>query len=75
MGLVSMIRNMIFTRPPGPEVLAARTLVNRISEHADAIRTSAEKYTRHRDPFAAMMADMYNRDQVSRIWRGNEPPT
>lgn len=29
-------------------------------------------YLRHHDPFAAMVGDMYNLGQVSRIYRGTE---
>lgn len=59
------------TRERAPEAEQARSLAQSISERADAITNHLKKYQRSRDPFAAMMADMYNRDQVSRIHRGN----
>lgn len=77
MGLLNSIREMLFHREPEPEATAARQLAQRISEHSDAIQNGAEKYIRAKDPFAALMADLYNRDQLSRAWLGNGdgPPT
>lgn len=71
-GIVNMIRELLFSRREDATVQEARELAHRISAHADAIKNGAEKYIRSRDPFAALMADMYNRDQVNRIYRGNE---
>jgi hypothetical protein len=51
----------------------ARELAYRISKRADEISEHFKGYQRARDPFAAMMADMYNRDQLSRIHHGNRP--
>lgn len=70
MGLMNAIRRYLFSREPEPEIEEARRLACRIGEHADAIKNGADKYVRAKDPFAALMADMYNRDQVSRIWMG-----
>lgn len=72
MSLVSMLRGWLFTRGGEAEASEARFLAHRISDHADAITSGAQKYIRARDPFAALMADMYNREQVNRIYRGNE---
>jgi hypothetical protein len=57
-------------REPAPEAVQARELVRRIEEQADFINGQLKSYQRSRDPFAAMMADMYNRDQLNRIHRG-----
>lgn len=57
-------------REEEPETVEARTLANRISERADALTEHLSTYQRSRDPFAALMADMYNRDQMNRIHRG-----
>lgn len=73
MGLMGAIRSMLFSRAANPEVAASRHLAARISEHAEAIQRGASKYVRSRDPFAAFMADLYNRDEMSRVWRG--PPS
>ena len=56
-------------REPEPETEAARRLAQKISERADALTEHFRGYQRARDPFAAMMADIYNRDQLSRLHR------
>jgi len=48
----------------------AREIARRISEASDQLNENLQKYHRARDPFAALMADLYNRDQLSRIYRG-----
>jgi hypothetical protein len=60
-------------RPRDPEAEEARDLANRISRRADELTNHLKTYQRSRDPFAAMMADMYNRDQLSRLHRSNKP--
>lgn len=55
------------SRKPVPEAEQARQLSERISQKADEINSQLNRYQRARDPFAAMMADMYNRDQLSRL--------
>lgn len=60
------------SRPPAPEAVQARELATSISRRADEISAYFQTYQRARDPFAAMMADMYNRDQLARIHRGPE---
>lgn len=57
-------------REPAPEAEVARELAAKISQRADEISEHFKTYQRSRDPFAAMMADMYNRDQLSRMHRG-----
>lgn len=59
-------------RPVEPETTQARELAQSISAKADALQGQLQKYNRSRDPFAAMMADMYNRDQLNRMHLG--PP-
>ena len=54
-------------REPVPEAEQARQLSESISQRADEIQAQLRQYQRARDPFAAMMADMYNRDQLSRL--------
>ena len=56
-------------REPEPETEVARQLAQRISVRADALTEHLKGYQRSRDPFAAMMADIYNRDQLSRLHR------
>lgn len=56
-------------REPEPETEVARQLAQRISMKADELTETFRGYQRARDPFAAMMADMYNRDQLSRLHR------
>lgn len=70
MWIMDAVREVLFGRPANREAVLARQLSQLIGEHADAIKNGAEKYTRAKDPFAALMADMYNRDQVERIWMG-----
>lgn len=55
-------------RAMAPESVQAKELSQRIAEKADALTEHLQTYQRSRDPFAALMADMYNRDQVSKIW-------
>ena len=57
------------TREPDPETEVARQLARRISVKADQLTEHLRTYQRSRDPFAAMMADMYNRDQLTRLHR------
>lgn len=59
-----------FSREIGPEVQQAREVANRISERAEALQENLKVYQRSKDPFAAMMADLYNRDQLTRLHRG-----
>lgn len=59
-------------RQAEPETVRARELARSISAKADSLQETLQKYNRSRDPFAAMMADMYNRDQLSRMHLG--PP-
>jgi hypothetical protein len=58
-----------FRREPEPETTVAREVSQRISQKADELSEHLKKYQRARDPFAAMMADMYNRDQLSNLHR------
>jgi hypothetical protein len=60
-------------RAPEPETIIARELAQRIGVKADELSEHFRNYNRSRDPFAAMMADMYNRDQLSRLHRSNMP--
>lgn len=62
----------ISRRPPSPEAIEAREIRRRITEQADQITEHLQKYNRARDPFAAFMADLYNRDQLTRVHRGPE---
>ena len=70
MNLLGWIKRMFARRrEPEPETKIARELSRRISVKADALSEHFKTYQRARDPFAAMMADMYNRDQLSRLHR------
>ncbi len=53
-----------------PEAVLARELARRIGERADQLNNHLKGYQRARDPFAAMMADLYNREQIDRIHKG-----
>lgn len=54
------------------EAIQSQALAQRITERADDLQQHLSRYKQSRDPFAAMLADFYNRDQVSQIWHG--PP-
>lgn len=69
MKLLKRVLEMLWKREPDPEVKEAKELRDRIAEKADALNTHLQTYHRSRDPFAAFMADMYNRDQLSRLHR------
>lgn len=66
LGVFSMFRS----KRRAPEAVESEELAQRISARADAVNKQLENYCRSKDPFAAMMADLYNRDQMSRIYRG-----
>jgi hypothetical protein len=59
-------------REEDPDSVIARSLAHRISERADALTMHLKTYERSRNPFSAMLADMYNSDQVDKIYRGPE---
>lgn len=70
MSLLRWLGKMFRHHPPPIEATQARVLAARISSEADRLNSHLSQYTQARDPFAAMMADFYNRDQVERIWHG-----
>lgn len=74
MNLLGWIKMTLFgkKRSPEPETLIARELSQRVGAKADALSEHFRGYQRSRDPFAAMMADMYNRDQLSRLHRSTQ---
>lgn len=69
MNLLRWLKMFGRQREPAPETRVARELSRRISEKADQLSAHFQEYQRSRDPFAAMMADMYNRDQLARLHR------
>lgn len=73
MSLVGWVRSMLWHREPAPEVKEAAELRRRISDKADQLNSQLQTYQRARDPFAAFMADVYNRDQMSRLHRSVRP--
>lgn len=74
MKLFEWIRRLLHRRrEPEPETLVARELAKRIETKADQLSEHFKNYQRSRDPFAAMMADMYNRDQLTRLHRSIRP--
>lgn len=58
-------------REAAPEALIARQLAQSISDRADALTEHLETYKRAENPFAALMADLYNRDQLDHLHRGD----
>jgi hypothetical protein len=70
MNLLGRIAMLFKRRTPDPDTMIARELAHRISVRADELTKQFQIYQRSRDPFAAMMADIYNRDQLSRLHRG-----
>lgn len=70
MNLFGRIAMLFKRRAPDPDTMIARELAQRISVRADELTKQLQTYQRSRDPFAAMMADIYNRDQLSRLHRG-----
>lgn len=51
-----------------PEAETSRKIAIRIAKNAETIQKQLKVYQKARDPFAAMMADVYNRDQLSRTY-------
>jgi len=70
MSLYRWMMGMLRRHSPPPEAIEAKVLAARISRQADRLNENLSQYKEARDPFAAMMADFYNRDQVSRVWHG-----
>jgi hypothetical protein len=64
---------LLFGKKTEPcDAARARELSESISRKADRINEHLRNYQRARDPFAAMMADLYNRDQLSRLHKGDQ---
>lgn len=55
---------------PPPEVSQAREIMHRISKHVEVLNEHLKTYQKAKDPFTALMADLYTRDQLSRVHRG-----
>ncbi len=72
MSLARWVARLFRAARPAPEAIEAKAVAARISRTADRLNSRLSEYKKARDPFAAMMADFYNRDQVDRIWRGNQ---
>lgn len=72
MSFFRWLADMLGRRTPPPEAVEAKVISARISHEADRLNEHLSRYKKARDPFAAIMADFYNRDQVGRIWHG--PP-
>lgn len=54
-------------RPAPPEAKQAKELSISIGRMSEEIQANLRVYQRSKDPRAAMMADLYTRDQVSRV--------
>ena len=72
MSLVGKIMALLRSREPIPEAAAARELSQRIGKRADEIKEHLNVYHRSRDPFGALVADIYTKDQVKRIHIGSK---
>jgi hypothetical protein len=60
-------------KPRSTEAAMARDLSLRIGQRADELNEHLKTYQRARDPFAALMADLYNRDQLDKLHRSIRP--
>lgn len=69
MGWFSWLKFLRPKKESNPEVDLARGIAVRVGQKADAIQESLKVYHRAQDPFAAMLADLYNRDQLTRVWK------
>lgn len=56
-----------FNRPKPPESERAKELSVSIARKSEEIQANLRVYQRAKDPFGAMMADLYNKDQLSRV--------
>ena len=56
-------------RPEVPEVLQSRELSKSISEKTEILQERLKVYHKSHQPLAALIADLYTRDQVSRIYK------
>lgn len=65
LGVFSMFRS----KRLAPEAVESQELAQRIGDRADDVNRQLETYCRSRDPFAAMMTDLYNRGRASRASR------
>lgn len=68
MRLFSWFRFLKPLKVLAPEAEVSRNIAIRIAKNADTIQRQLKVYQRARDPFAAMMADVYTRDQLSRTY-------
>lgn len=68
MRLFSWLRFLKPLKVSAPEAEVSRKVALRIAQNADTVQRRLKVYQRARDPFAAMMADVYNRDQLSRTY-------
>lgn len=54
-------------RPATLEAQRAKELSVSIARKSEEIQANLRVYQRAKDPFAAMMADLYNKDQLTRV--------
>jgi len=70
MALFDWLRSLMKPRRTvAPEAILSRQLADSITEKAHVLQENLKVYHRAKDPFAAMLADLYTRDQVSRIYK------
>lgn len=72
MNLFGWLKQLTPKRERAPEAVLSGELAQRIAAKAESLQECLGVYHRSKDPFAAMMADLYNRDQVSRIWKSGK---
>lgn len=71
MSIFRLIKNTLFVRrPQGDEAKQSREIVERISQRAEELQANLKVYQNAKEPLVAMVADLYNRQQVSRIYHG-----
>ncbi len=70
MSIVDKLKKLLkMNREIPPEAAQVKELSERIVSHADSLTKQLQVYQRSRDPFAAMLADVYNQGQMSRLHR------
>lgn len=71
--LSHVMRRLGFPDTRQPDVTdQARSAVDQIKETTAELDERLKPYLRACDPFAAMVGDMYNLGQVSRIYKGDQ---
>lgn len=69
MKLFHWLNSWLPKREKSTDVLLSQEITQRIVVKAEKLQESFRAYQCTRDPLSALMADLYNQDQVARVWK------